>query len=446
MSNNKRATTPNQKIQRKKFSMKYLILVGDGMGDLPVAELNNRTPLEAANTPFLDTLCRQGELFLTHTIPEGYPPGSDVANLSLLGYRPEEYYTGRAPLEAAAMGLTLTPEQTAFRCNLVTLAHEPDDQIRMIDYSAGHISSEESHELIAALEEGCATGTFHFHAGVSYRHILLVEGNYPQMETVPPHDFTGKEVTAPWIRYRQDPQWAELLDKAQAILTNHPINAARIAAGKNPANGIWLWGEGKLPTMPTLVERFGISGSLISAVDLLKGLGVNAGLSIINVPGATGYLDTNYAGKAQAALDCLRTQDFVFVHVEAPDETGHQGLLKEKVQAIEDFDHKIVGPIFEGLQAAGEDFRLIATMDHHTPLSLRTHTATPVPTILFDSRRTNSGSGDGQGCPNAAGARDGGSGLPFSEKSGEAEDQRRHNSVANGEMLMEKLLERHTHG
>lgn len=409
--------------------MKYLILVGDGMGDLPVAELNNRTPLEAADTPFLDFLCRRGELFLTRTIPEGYPPGSDVANLSLLGYRPEEYYTGRAPLEAAAMGLRLTPEQTAFRCNLVTLDHEADNQPRMIDYSAGHISSEESHQLIAALEEGCSTATFHFHPGVSYRHILLVQGEYPQMDTVPPHDFTGKEVTAPWARYRAHPQWAELLDRASAILAAHPVNASRIAAGKNPANGIWLWGEGKLPSMPTLTRRFGISGSLISAVDLLKGLGVNAGLSIINVPGATGYLDTNYEGKAQAALACLRTQDFVFVHVEAPDEAGHQGLLKEKIQAIEDFDRKIVGPILQGLEESGDDFRMIATMDHHTPLQLRTHTASAVPTILFDSRKTDSGCN-----------------LPFSEPSAKTEDLRLHNGMANGELLMEKLLERHRHG
>ncbi len=409
--------------------MKYLILVGDGMGDLPIAELNDRTPLEAAETPFLDSLCRQGELFLTHTIPEGYPPGSDVANLSLLGYRPEEYYTGRAPLEAAAMGLTLSPEQTAFRCNLVTLGRDADNQVRMIDYAAGHISSEESHQLIAALEEGCATDTFHFHAGVSYRHILLVQGDYPQMHTVPPHDFTGKDVSAPWARFCEDPRWATLLAKASAILAAHPINASRVAAGQNPANSIWLWGEGKLPTMPTLAERFGLSGSLISAVDLLKGLGVNAGLSIINVLGATGYLDTNYAGKARAALEALRSQDFVFVHVEAPDEAGHQGLLREKIQAIEDFDRKIVGPIFEGLRDSGEDFRLIATMDHHTPLCLCTHTASPVPTLLFDSRQTS------PGCN-----------LPFTEKSGYAEDKRLRNGLGNGELLMEKLLERHKNG
>lgn len=409
--------------------MKYLILVGDGMGDLPIAELNNRTPLEAANTPHLDALCRQGELFLTRTVPEGFPPGSDVANLSLLGYRPEEYYTGRAPLEAASMGLTLSPEQTAFRCNLVTLDYEADGKVRMIDYSAGHISSEEAGELIAELDAECGSNIFQLHPGVSYRHILLVTGEYPQMETVPPHDFTGKDVTAPWNRYRQDSRWAALQDKARAILANHPVNARRIATGKNPANGIWLWGEGKLPSMPTLHARFGITGSLISAVDLLKGLGVNAGLSIINVPGATGYLDTNYAGKAQAALDALRQQDFVFVHVEAPDETGHQGLLKEKIQAIEDFDAKIVGPIFQGLQGSGEEFRLIATMDHHTPLCLRTHTANPVPVLLYDSRAT------GNGCN-----------RPFSEHNAETEGQRSGTAPINGEQLMEKLLERSSKG
>lgn len=409
--------------------MKYLILVGDGMGDLPVAELNHRTPLETAHTPNLDFLCRHGELFLTRTVPEGFAPGSDVANLSLLGYNPAEYYTGRAPLEAAAMGLSLGPDQTAFRCNLVTLAHEEEGRVRMIDYSAGHITSEEAHQLIAALDAGCACADFRFHPGVSYRHILLVTGGYPAMETVPPHDFTGKDVTAPWNRYHQAPRWAELIDRARIILANHPVNAERLAAEKNPANGIWLWGEGKLPKMPTLAQRYGISGSLISAVDLLKGLGVNAGLSIINVPGATGYLDTNYAGKAQAAIEALRRQDFVFVHVEAPDEAGHQGLLEEKIQAIEDFDQKIVGPIVRGMQATGEAFRLIATMDHHTPLSLRTHTATPVPTILYDSRHTGSGSG-----------------LDFNEKNALIEGLGAGETMANGERLMEKLLERHRQG
>ena len=379
--------------------MKYLILVGDGMGDLPLAEIGGRTPLQAAATPTMDELCSRGEVFLNRTVPDGFPPGSDVANLSLLGYSPRLYYTGRAPLEAAAMGIALQDDETAFRCNLVTLDFSKPDHVRMVDFSADHISSQESHALIAALEDGCATDVFHFKPGVSYRHILIVKGPYPDMGTAPPHDHTDKDVTGLWNTYLADPGWATLLAGARRILEWHPVNARRMAEGKNPANCIWLWGEGRPPSMPPLPRRFGISGSMISAVDLLKGLGVNAGLSVIDVPGATGYLDTNYQGKVQAALDALLTQDFVFVHVEAPDETGHQGLLDKKIQAIEDFDSRIVAPIIAGLRARGEDFRVAVTMDHFTPIALRTHTSDPVPVCLYDSREKNAGSG-----------------LPFSEK------------------------------
>ncbi len=372
--------------------MKYLILVGDGMGDHPLAELSNKTPLEAASTPTMDGLCQKSELFLTHTVPEGFPPGSDVANLSLLGYSPKKYYTGRAPLEAASMRLTLAPDETAFRCNLVTLEHSPEGQVRMIDFSAEHISSEEAHELITALETDCGNEVFSFHPGVSYRHLLTVTGPLPGFTTVPPHDHIEKDVTPFWQDYLADSKWKILLEKALATLANHPVNRERSKAGKHPANAIWLWGEGKMPQMPTLNKRFGIQGSMISAVDLLKGLGVNAGLSIIKVPGATGYIDTNYHGKAQAALDALKTQDFVFVHVEAPDEAGHQGSIKDKLQAIEDFDSRIVHPILKGLQQRGEDFRIVITMDHFTPISLRTHTSEPVPTLLYDSREHLEGS------------------------------------------------------
>ncbi len=405
--------------------MKYLILVGDGMGDLPLSELENRTPLEVAETPAMDSLCQRGELFLTRTVPEGYPPGSDVANLSLLGYRPEEYYTGRAPLEASSMGIDLAPDETAFRCNLVTLDHAANDKIRMIDYSAGHISSDDAHQLIESLEKECCCERFHFKPGISYRHILVVKGDYPAMDTVPPHDYIEKDVTIPWRRYTNDPEWQDLLSKASRVLANHPINQKMKEDGKNPAHGIWLWGEGKLPTMPSLFDRFAIRGSLISAVDLLKGLGVNAGLDIINVPGATGYIDTNYKGKADAALDCLKTQDFVFVHVEAPDEAGHQGILQDKLQAIADFDKKIVAPIISGLQERGEEFRVVATMDHYTPLSLRTHIDTPVPTLLYDSREDN------KGC-----------GLTFSETTGNSAGQQEGGTLPNGEALMLKLLQR----
>ncbi len=405
--------------------MKYLILVGDGMGDLPLPELDNRTPLAAASTPVLDALCRKGELFLTRTVPAGYPPGSDVANLSLLGYKPEEYYTGRAPLEAAAMNISLAPDETAFRCNLVTLDWGTAGKVRMIDYSAGHISSEESQQLLQALEAECSSDRFHFKAGISYRHILVVKGDYPALNPVPPHDYIEKDVTVPWHRYMVDPNWNVLLTKACEVLAKHPVNAKRVAAGKNPANGIWLWGEGRLPAMPTIQQRFGITGSLISAVDLLKGLGVMAGLDILNIPGATGYIDTNYKGKADAAIRCLETQDFVFVHVEGPDEAGHQGLLSVKLQAIEDFDGKIVGPIVQGLRERGKDFRLIATMDHYTPLSLRTHIDHPVPTILYDSREQQPGSGQG-----------------FSEETGNMAGKKDGGTLPDGETMIKKLLQR----
>ncbi len=404
--------------------MKYLILVGDGMGDLPLPELDNRTPLDAAPTPALDALCQDGELFLTRTVPAGYPPGSDVANLSLLGYKPEEYYTGRAPLEAAAMNISLAPDETTFRCNLVTLDRETTNKVRLVDYSAGHISSEESQQLLEALENECSSERFHFKPGISYRHILVVKGDYPNFSPVPPHDYIEKDVTEPWQRYMADQDWKDLLTKACDVLEKHPVNIKRVKSGQNPANGIWLWGEGKLPSMPTLHKRFNLRGSLISAVDLLKGLGVMAGLDILNIPGATGYIDTNYQGKADAALNCLETQDFVFVHVEGPDEAGHQGLLKDKLQAIEDFDGKIVAPIVQGLRDRGEDFRLIATMDHYTPLSLRTHIDTPVPTILYDSRETQPGSGQS-----------------FSEETGNAAGKTEGGTLPDGETMMKRLLE-----
>ena len=387
-------------------------------------ELNDRTPLQSASTPTLDTLCQQGELFLTRTVPEGYPPGSDVANLSLLGYRPEQYYTGRAPLEASAMGIDLQDDETAFRCNLVTL-EQNSSKTTMVDYSAGHISTGEAAGLVNAIQDVCDTEQFKLYPGINYRHILVVKGLYPDMDTVPPHDYIGKDVSGPWQRYMADPAWESLVTKAVKILAEHPINAKRVAKGINPANGIWLWGEGKLPSMPTLKQQYGISGALISAVDLLKGLGVNAGLEVMNIPGATGYIDTNYQGKVDAALKCLKEKDFVFVHVEAPDEAGHQGSLKDKLQAIEDFDSKITAPIVEGLQARGEDFRLIATMDHYTPLSLRTHIDTPVPVLLYDSRST------GNAC-----------GLTYSEENGNAQGALPQGLLPDGETMMKKLLER----
>lgn len=374
----------------KDNGLKYVILVGDGMGDEPIAALGNRTPLAAAKTPAMDALASQGQLYRLRTVPTGYPPGSDVANLSLLGYLPEECYSGRAPLEAASMGVALPEGATAFRCNLVTLARQ-GELVRMVDYSAGHISTEEAGALIEYLQQQLGNDLCHLYPGVSYRHLLVFRGNSEGLVTVPPHDHTGQLVTEYWQRYQSYPVLMELMARASELLADHPVNQQRRAAGKKPANGIWLWGEGKSPSMQTLKDRFGVTGALISAVDLLRGIGVCAGMEIIRVPGATGYLDTNYAGKAAAAIDALDHHDLVFVHVEAPDEASHQGEMQLKLQAIEDFDQKIVQPIVEGLRQRGIAFRLAVTMDHFTPLSIRTHSEPPVPLFVYDSRKIATG-------------------------------------------------------
>lgn len=362
---------------------KTIILVGDGMGDRPVAELGGLTPLEFVATPAMDFVASQGELALLKTVPDGYPPGSDVANLSLLGYRPEECYSGRAPLEAASMGVALAANDIAFRCNLVTLGFAGDDQVTMVDYSAGHISTTEARELIAALQQLNRPG-LDFYPGVSYRHLLVATDGPEQLATEPPHDHSGREVGAIWSRLLNS-SLGETVRRAVAILADHPVNLTRKAQGKNPANAIWLWGQGRAPAMPTLQARYGVGGSLISAVDLLKGIGVCAGLKVPLVDGATGYIDTNYAGKVAAALAALADGDFVLVHVEAPDEAGHQGSRVDKLQAIADFDAKVVAPILAGLQTMGAPFRLVVAMDHFTPLEIRTHDRLPVPVAVYDS-------------------------------------------------------------
>ncbi len=362
--------------------MKYVILVGDGMGDYPVPELGGKTPLQAAQTPHLDELARRGELGCALTIPPGKEPGSDIANLAIMGYDPVRYHTGRAPLEAAALGVDLGPEEVAFRCNLVTLGHQGHDLL-MEDYAAGHITSEEAKEVITALEAALGRDGRHFYPGVSYRHLLVWAQGDAAWRTYPPHDWTGKEVGHLMTPAAQ-PLW-DLIRASWPVLADLEVNRRRVAAGKRPATSIWLWGQGRPPQMPTLNERFGLSGAVISAVDLIRGIGKYAGLESILVPGATGFLDTNYAGKVAAALKALKQMDLVFVHVEAPDEAGHSGELKLKLQAIEDFDAKVVGPMVEGLAKLG-DFRLLVLCDHLTPLALRTHTDEPVPFILYDSR------------------------------------------------------------
>ena len=365
--------------------MKYILIIGDGMGDEPIAELDGRTPLETATTPVMDRLARAGEQMLVRTVPAGYPPGSDVANLSLLGYEPEKYYTGRAPLEAASMGVDLGADELAFRCNLVTLERK-NDRVIMRDYSAGHITTPESTSLITAVEEQCGTKRLRLYPGISYRHLLVLKGEPPVLTTVPPHDHLDKDVTEFYAQYLQVDYLNALMEKSAALLADHPVNRERIRQGKNPANSLWLWGEGKSPDMRPLSERFGLRGALISAVDLLKGIGVYAGLDVPEIEGATGYIDTNYAGKVEAALAALADGDLAIVHLEGPDEAGHQGSLADKVQAIEDLDAKIVAPILHALEKTGEDFRMVVCMDHYTPLSIRTHVDWPVPVLLYDSR------------------------------------------------------------
>lgn len=360
---------------------KYIILVGDGMGDYPLAELGGRTPLEAARTPNMDRLLRKGRLGTLKTVPQSMEPGSDVANMSLLGYDPLRYHTGRAPLEAASMRVRLKPDEVAFRCNLVTIDEDGSGISRMGDYSAGHITTPEAHELIASLQDAVSESPLKLYPGVSYRHLLVWSGGPDGIKTTPPHDISGEPVAQYAKVYASEPVLFSFIEKARAILADHPVNAGRSAGGKRPANAVWLWGQGRAPSMPNLKERFGLSGAMISAVDLLKGLGVYAGLDPVSVPGATGYLDTNYAGKVEAALRALEEGSFVYVHIEAPDEAGHEGSLDKKMEAIEAFDEKVVGPVVSGARNFS-DVRLLIVTDHLTPISKRTHVGDPVPFLL----------------------------------------------------------------
>jgi 2,3-bisphosphoglycerate-independent phosphoglycerate mutase len=355
------------------------------MSDYPLAEKGGKTPLELSHTPFMDSIAQRGTLGIVKTIPDGIPPGSDVANLSVLGYNPALYYTGRAPLEAASIGVELSSDDTAFRCNLVTLGGS-GDHLFMDDYSAGHISTVEAHAVINALKHQLDELDSTFYTGVSYRHLLVWKGGEHRMETTPPHDITGREI-APYLpRGPGSEKLIDLMHRARPILQGLPFNTQKIASGMKPANAIWLWGQGKSLHIPTFKEKYNLSGAVISAVDLVKGLGMCAGLHPITVPGATGYLDTNYEGKAHAALNALETVDFVYLHVEAPDEASHKGSLEDKIQAIEHFDRRVVKLILEGLQQKFSDYRVLVLPDHPTPLSIKTHAADPVPFALVASR------------------------------------------------------------
>ncbi len=387
--------------------MKYIILIGDGMSDEPIPELGNKTPLEVAKTSNMHYLAQNGLIGLSKNVPDGYPHGSDVAILSVLGYDPRKYYTGRSPLEAASIGIELSKDDLALRCNLVTLLLQ-GGKIFMSDYSAGHITTDEAKKIIIDLDKELSDSGIKFYPGVSYRHLMVWNGgpDAAAMETIPPHDITGKDIAEYLPKGEGSKKLIQLMNSSQMLLNEHPVNIEREEDGKRSANSIWLWGQGRRPGMPTLKERFGIEGSVISAVDLVKGVGIYAGLKVVNVPGATGYLDTNYIGKAEYALKELETKDFVCVHIEAPDEAGHTGNLKDKIKAIEEYDEKVVGVVLNGLERFKE-FRLLVLPDHPTPIAKKTHTSAPVPFVMYANDMAKGQGARGKGfteeCAKAAG-------------------------------------------
>jgi len=378
--------------------MKYIILLGDGMADRPCAELGGKTCLQVARTPHLDQLATLGQVGMVYTVPEGYPAGSDVANLTVMGYDPRKHYTGRSPLEAASIGVDLGTEDVAFRCNLVTLRVTGGrsmigGQVRraiMEDFSAGHITTQEARLLIEEIDGKLGNERIRFYPGVSYRHLMVWEGGPEHIECTPPHDIQDKDIQDYLPRGDGDETINALMEASIDILTAHPVNRTRIESGKRPANSIWFWGQGKRPVMPTFREKYGIDGAMISAVDLTKGIGIYAGFEVINVPGATGWLDTNYVGKAEHALWALKTKDIVYVHVEAPDEAGHSGDVANKIKAIEDFDEFIVGNIIHGMKQFDE-YRILVLPDHPTPIEIRTHSNEPVPFVIYDNTQERGG-------------------------------------------------------
>jgi 2,3-bisphosphoglycerate-independent phosphoglycerate mutase len=360
-------------------AMKYAVLIGDGMADYPIKELDNKTILQAARIPAMDYIATHGKTGFAKTIPDGFSPGSDVANMSILGYDPVIYYSGRAPLEAASMGVPLTADDVAFRCNLITVEYG-----RIKDYSAGHINSDEAKILLKTLDTELSTEELHFYPGISYRHLLVARSNLgAETKCTPPHDIIGQKVKKYLPSGIDGKFFSGLIQATMVVLEMHPVNLKRIAEGKNPANSIWVWGQGPAPKFTPFRKLYGKSGAIVSAVDLLKGIGICAGMEVIEVPGATGYMDTNYEGKARAALETLRTKDLVFVHVEAPDEAGHEGSIEKKIQAVEDFDRRIVAPILKHADDSGEPFIILIMPDHPTPISLKTHTKDPIPFAIY---------------------------------------------------------------
>ncbi len=365
--------------------MKYVVLLCDGMADYAVPELDNLTPMQKAFKPNMDALAKKAEVGLVKSVADGLKPGSDVANLSVLGYDPMVYYSGRSPLEAGSIGIDMKETDVSFRCNLVTLSDEENyDDKTIIDYCAGDISTEEARVLIEYLAENFDNDEFRLYAGVSYRHCLIWNNGTMDVGTLtPPHDITGKPIKEHLPSHPNVKKLYEMMKRSYDLLKDHPLNKEREARGERPANSMWFWGEGVKKPLASFEEKYGVKGSMISAVDLLKGIGKFSGMNVVSVDGATGYLDTNFEGKAQACIDELKSgQDFVYIHVEAPDECGHRYEIENKVKAIEIIDEKILGPVLKALEEY-DDYKVLIMPDHATPLALKTHTNDPIPYLIY---------------------------------------------------------------
>ncbi len=372
--------------------MKYIVILGDGMAGYPLPDRGNKTTLQLADTPFFDELARKSVVGLMKTVPDGYKPGSDVANLSVMGYDPARYYTGRSPLEAASIGIPLRDTDVTLRCNLVTLSGEKNYEDKtMLDYSAGEITTAEARELVAALKEAFDKPPFTLYAGISYRHCLVVDGGRTGHIFTPPHDISDKPIAESLPKGEGSEAFLDMMKRSYELLSAHPVNKKRVAEGKNPANSVWFWGEGTKPRLTAFEDLYGKKGGVISAVDLVKGIGVLAGLKVIDVAGATGNWDTNFKGKAEAAVKALLGGlDFVYIHMEAPDECGHHGDTDKKIYSIEQVD-MVARTVAEALRAAGEQFCMLVCPDHPTPIALKTHTADPVPFLLYRSDEERAG-------------------------------------------------------
>lgn len=371
-------------------STKYAIILFDGMADHP--DGNGETPMSLAVKPTTDRLAAHAEVGLCHTVPQGFTPGSDVANLSVMGYDPKLYYTGRSPLEAISMGVPLNDNGVTYRCNLVTLSGEENYRDKtMLDYSGGDVSTPEAHALMECIDKNLSGNGLKFYAGVAYRHCLLRQNGTTGAYLTPPHDISDRRI-APYLPQGEyADRLLDLMQRSYELLTNHPVNIERVKRGLKPANSVWLWGEGTKPKLQNFKELNGISGAVISAVDLIKGIAICAGMRSIDVTGATGNLNTNFAGKAQAAIDALKQNDLVYIHLEAPDECGHQGDKQGKIRAIELIDEQVVRPVYAALSGSSHPFKILVMPDHATPVELKTHTSEPIPYLIYDSGQQKSG-------------------------------------------------------